>query len=46
MDEMAEVGPRRLKAMDESAVTMQVLSVAGPGADLLPPDQGLGWARE
>ena len=46
MDEMAEVGPQRLKAMDESAVTMQVLSVAGPGADLLPPDQGPGWARE
>ncbi len=45
-DQLAEVGPKRLAAMDESAVTVQVLSVAGPGADLLPPDDGPGWARE
>lgn len=45
-DEMAEVGAKRLRAMDESAVTVQVLSVVGPGADLLPPGEGPGWARE
>ena len=45
-DAMAEVGPERLRAMDESAVTMQVLSVVGPGADLLPPAEGPGWARD
>ena len=45
-DDMAEVGPKRLRAMDESAVTVQVLSVVGPGADLLPPEEGPGWARE
>ncbi len=46
MDAMAEAGPRRLKAMDDSAVTVQVLSLAGPGADLLPPDEGPAWARD
>ena len=45
-DEMAEAGPRRLAAMDEAGVTVQVMSVVGPGADLLPPDEGPGWARE
>ncbi len=45
-DKMAEVGPNRLRAMDESAVTVQVLSMAGPGADLLPPAEGPSWARE
>ncbi len=45
-DEMAEVGPKRLGAMDESAVSVQVLSVVGPGADLLPPADGPAWARE
>ena len=43
-DEMADLGPARLKVMDESAVTVQVLSIVGPGAELLPPDQGPAWA--
>ena len=46
IDAMAEVGPKRLQAMDESAVTVQVLSVAALGADMLPPTEGPGWARE
>ena len=45
-DEMAEVGPRRLAAMDQSAVSVQVLSVVGPGADLLSAAEGPAWARE
>ncbi len=45
-DDLAEVGPKRLAAMDESDVTVQVLSMAGPGADLLSAAEGPGWARE
>ncbi len=45
-DEMAEVGPQRLAAMDESGVSVQVLSMVGPGADLLAADEGPAWASE
>lgn len=31
--------------MDENGITVQVLSVSGPGADLLPPEAGPAWAR-
>jgi hypothetical protein len=44
-DALAEVGPRRLAAMDKAGVTVQVVSQSGPGADLLPPDQGPAMAR-
>jgi predicted TIM-barrel fold metal-dependent hydrolase len=42
---LAEVGPERLAAMDKGGITVQVLSTAGPGADLMPPDQGPDLAR-
>lgn len=35
----------RLKSMDEAGITLQVLSVVGPGADLLPPGAGPAFAR-
>ncbi len=44
-DELAEVGDRRLAAMDAAGVTQQVLSVSGPGADLLDPQAGPAVAR-
>jgi len=42
---LAEVGPQRLAAMDQGGVTVQVLSAAGPGADLMAPDKGPELAR-
>jgi predicted TIM-barrel fold metal-dependent hydrolase len=45
-EELAEVGARRLAAMDAAGVTQQVLSVSGPGADLLDPQAGPALARD
>lgn len=45
-DALAELGKPRLQAMDEGGIAVQVLSLAGPGADLLPPETGPAWARE
>lgn len=42
---LIEVGDARLAAMDKGGVTVQVLSVAGPGADLMPPDKSPELAR-
>jgi uncharacterized protein len=44
-EKLHDLGQARLRSMDESGVTMQVLSVSGPGADLLPPDRGPDWAK-
>lgn len=32
--------------MDEAGITVQVLSGPGPGAELLPPAEGLAFAQE
>ena len=32
--------------LEEAGISLQVLSLAGPGADLLPPREGAAWARE
>ncbi len=40
------MGAGRLAAIDEAGITVQVLSLSGPGADLLPPAQSVRWARE
>ena len=37
-NKLRELGEPRLREMDEGGITTQVLSVAGPGADLLPPE--------
>lgn len=34
---LEEIGPLRLRLMDEASITVQVLSVSGPGAELLSP---------
>jgi len=45
-DALADTGERRLADMDEAGVSVQVLSAAGPGADLLPPHSGAALASE
>ena len=44
-DELAELGEMRLADMDANGITTQVLSVAGPGADLVPGQAGIDMAR-
>ena len=43
--ELADLGDTRLADMDASGITVQVLSVAGPGADLVPGQPGIDLAR-
>jgi predicted TIM-barrel fold metal-dependent hydrolase len=44
-NELADLGDARLVDMDASGITTQVLSVAGPGADLVPGQPGIDLAR-
>jgi hypothetical protein len=43
---LPDLGADRLKSMDESGVTVQVLSNSGPGPDLLSGQAGIDMARE
>jgi uncharacterized protein len=43
---LPEIAEGRLKSMDEAGVTVQVLSNAGPGPDLVPGADGIALARE
>lgn len=43
---LAEFGSQRLADMDASGITMQVLSVSGPGADLMPAGESSALARD
>ena len=43
--ELADLGAARLGDMDASGISVQVLSVAGPGADLVPGPAGIALAR-
>ena len=45
LDKLADTDGR-LKVLDAAGLTVQVLSLAGPGADLLPPAEGVRWAQE
>ena len=45
MDLAPEIGDRRLASMDETGITMQVLSNTGPGPDLVPGADGVDMAR-
>ncbi len=45
-DLLAEIGDIRLKSMDETGVSVQVLSAGGPGPDLVPGADGVALARE
>jgi uncharacterized protein len=42
---LPEIGEQRLKSMDESGISVQVLSNSGPGPDLLPGQAGIDMAR-
>lgn len=44
--ELADVGDDRLARMDEAGITVQVLSVSGPGADLVDGPAGVQLARD
>lgn len=44
--QLKELGEPRIADMDAAGITMQVLSLSGPGADLLEPEQAIPWARE
>ncbi len=41
-----EIGEARLKSMDDTGITLQVLSNTGPGPDLVPGADGIAMARE
>ena len=43
---LADVGGDRIQTMDESGVSIQVISVAGEGADLLSASKSPGFAKE
>ncbi len=43
-NDLEDVEEQRLRSMDEAGIDIQVLSVVGPGADLLPPDAGPAFA--
>ena len=45
-NELADLGDARLADMDASGITVQVLSVAGPGADVVPGEAGIKMARD
>lgn len=44
--ELAELGPARLADLDRAGITVQVLSVSGPGADLVSGSEGVEIARD
>src|SRR5262250_2476353 len=45
-NELAQLGDARIADMDASGITLQVLSVAGPGADVVPGADGIALARD
>ncbi len=45
MDLVKEIGEVRLKSMDDTGITLQVLSNTGPGPDLVPGPDGVAMAR-
>ena len=45
LDLLPEIGEARLRSMDETGITVQVLSTSGPGADLVDGAEGVAIAR-
>jgi len=45
MELLPEIGEKRLKSMDDAGITVQVLSNAGPAADLVPGPDGIALTR-
>jgi predicted TIM-barrel fold metal-dependent hydrolase len=46
MELLPEIAEKRLKSMDDAGITVQVLSHAGPNADLVAGPDGVATARE
>jgi hypothetical protein len=44
--ELPDLGAGRIQAMDAAGITVEVLSMAGPGADLLDGKDGIAFARD
>ena len=44
--QLADIGAQRIADMDDAGVTMNVLSLAGPGADLVDGRDGIALARD
>ena len=42
---LRDTGANRIADMDSAGISLQVLSPAGPGADLMPPEEGPAFAR-
>ena len=42
----ADVGAQRITEMDEAGISMHVLSLTGPGADLIEGEDGIALARD
>jgi predicted TIM-barrel fold metal-dependent hydrolase len=45
-DRLKDFGEERIRLMDEAGISLQVLAMSGPGADLLSPSEGPAWARD
>lgn len=45
LDPLSDMGAQRLRDMDASGITVQVMSATLPGADLLNGDEGIRFAR-
>ncbi|MGI4804049.1 MAG: amidohydrolase family protein [Janthinobacterium lividum] len=43
---LPEFGPERLRSMDDAGISVQVVSVSGPGADLLPGQESIQLAQD
>src|SRR5437763_626816 len=46
LENLPEIGDKRLKSMDDAGITVGVLSNSGPGPDLVPGPDGVAIARE
>lgn len=44
--QLQEVGDERIADMDESGITMQVLSVTAPGGDIIEGEEAIRYAKE
>ena len=45
-EQLRDAGAGRLADMDAAGISMQVLSLVGPGSELLPPSEGPALARQ
>jgi predicted TIM-barrel fold metal-dependent hydrolase len=46
LEQLPEIGERRLKSMDDAGISVQVLSNSGPGPDLVSGPDGVAMAKE